>query len=236
MQKLRIVVSLPNDNAYQHEQGVVATATGKRLGIDLEVIRARDDSITQSQQLLEIIQSRPEARPDAFLVEPVTAPGLSRVAEAAGIAWAISNSGVDYVQRLRKNPKIPAFTVTQGQYEIGRLQCSLPQCCLGAARSCSLRGQAQVSLRSSGTQGMDTAKPGNVQLTTLRSKWNGGSAYQRVAAWLKLATSRAEKFNLVVGQTHELALVRSRKSSPKFRRSGTIEKVDGTALPRYRRR
>jgi hypothetical protein len=37
MQKLRIVVSLPNDNAYQHEQGVVATATGKRLGLDLEV-------------------------------------------------------------------------------------------------------------------------------------------------------------------------------------------------------
>jgi ribose transport system substrate-binding protein len=210
MQKLRIVVSLPNDNAYQHEQRIVATATGKRLGLDLEVIHARDDSITQSQQLLEIIQSRSEARPNAFLVEPVTATGLPRVAEAAvaeGIAWVISNSDVDYVQRLRKNPKIPVFTVTQGQYEIGRLQGKQLAAMLPRGGSVLfIAGPSTSSVAVQRYQGMDTAKPENVQLTTLRSKWSEDSAYQSVAAWLKLATSRAEKFNLVVGQTHELAL------------------------------
>jgi hypothetical protein len=55
--KLRIVVSLPNDNAYQHEQGVVAKSTGESLGLVLQVMNARDDAITQSRQLLEIIQS-----------------------------------------------------------------------------------------------------------------------------------------------------------------------------------
>lgn len=210
MQKLRIVVSLPNDNAYQHEQGVVATATGKRLGLDLQVIHARDDSITQSQQLLEIIQSSSEARPNAFLVEPVTATGLPRVAEAAvaeGIGWVISNSDVDYVQRLRKSPKVPVFTVTQGQFEIGRLQgkqlgAILPQ----GGSVLFIAGPSTSSVAVQRYQGMESARPENVQLTTLRSKWSEDSAYQSVAAWLKLATSRAEKFNLVAGQTHELAL------------------------------
>jgi len=34
MERLQIVVSLPNDNAYQHEQGIVAKATAESLGLD----------------------------------------------------------------------------------------------------------------------------------------------------------------------------------------------------------
>jgi multisubunit Na+/H+ antiporter MnhC subunit len=55
-------------------------------------------------------------------------------------------------------------------------------------------------------EGMDIAKPRNVQTTTLRSKWSEDSAFQSTGAWLRLATSRAEKFGLVAGQTHELAV------------------------------
>jgi len=209
MKKLRIVVSLPNDNAYQHEQGVIAKATGERLGHEVQVIRADDDSITQSQQLLKIIQSPAEARPNALIVEPVTATGLRRVAEAAvaeGIAWVISNSDVDYVQQLRKSPQVPVFTVTQGQHEIGRLQgkqlaALLPQ---GGAVLC-VEGPSMSSVAVQRHDGMDIAKPRNVQTTILRSKWSEDSAFQSAGAWLRLATSRAEKFSLVAGQTHELA-------------------------------
>jgi len=210
MKRLRIVVSLPNDNAYQHEQGVVAKSTGERLGLDLQVIHAADDSITQSQQLLEIIQSRPEARPSACLVEPVSATGLRRVAEvaiAAGIAWVISNSDVDYVKQLRKSPRVPVFTVTQGQSEIGRLQgkqlaALLPQ----GGSVLHIEGPSMSSVAAQRREGMENSRPRNVQITTLRSKWSEESAYQSAAAWLRLATSRAEKIDLVAGQTHELAL------------------------------
>jgi ABC-type sugar transport system substrate-binding protein len=210
MNKQRIVVALPNDNAYQHEQGVVAKSTGEQLGLDLQVIRANDDSITQSQQLLEIIQSRSGHRPSAFLVEPVTATGLPRVAEAAvaqGIAWVISNSVVDYVKQLRKGTRVPVFIVTQGQYEIGRLQgkqlaALLPQ----GGSVLSIEGPRMSSVAVQRREGMESAKPQNIQLTTLRSKWSEASALQSVSAWLQLATSRAEKFDLVAGQTHELAL------------------------------
>jgi ABC-type sugar transport system substrate-binding protein len=216
VKKLRIVVSLPNDNAYQHEQGLVAKAAAESLGLDLQVLRAQDDSITQSQQLLEIIQSRSATRPDAFVVEPVTAAGLPRVAEAAsaeGIAWVISNSDVDYVKRLRKSPKVPVFTVTQGQYEIGRLQgqqlaALLPQ----GGSVLSIEGPSASSVAIQRRQGVEDAKPRNVQVTAVRSKWSEEGAFQNAGAWLRLATSRAEKFALVAGQTHELA-VGARKAS-----------------------
>jgi ABC-type sugar transport system substrate-binding protein len=188
----------------------VAKSTGERLGLEVQVIRADDDSITQSQQLLKIIQSPAEARPDALIVEPVTATGLRRVAEVAvgqGIAWVISNSDVDYVQQLRKSPRVPVFTVTQGQHEIGRLQgkqlaALLPH---GGAVLC-VEGPSMSSVAVQRHEGMDIAKPRNVQTTTLRSKWSEDSAFQSTGAWLRLATSRAEKFGLVAGQTHELAV------------------------------
>jgi ABC-type sugar transport system substrate-binding protein len=210
MKRLRVVVSLPNDNAYQHEQGAVAKSTGKQLGLDLQVLHAKDDSITQSQQLLEIIQSAAERRPDAFLVEPVTGAGLPRVAEEAiadGIAWVISNSDVNYIKHLRKSAKVPVFIVTQGQYEIGQLQgkqlgALLPQ---GGSVLC-IEGPSMSSVAAQRREGMESAKPRNVQITTLRSKWSEEGACQSVGAWLQLATSRPEKFNLVAGQTHELAL------------------------------
>ncbi len=124
MKRLRIVVSLPNDNAYQREQRAAAKSTAQRLGLDLQVIQAGDDSTTQREQLLKIVESSAEAWPNAFLVEPLSASGLRHVAEAAvakGIAWVMSNSEVDYIRQLRKSPRVPVFPVTQGKRQIGQL-------------------------------------------------------------------------------------------------------------------
>jgi ABC-type sugar transport system substrate-binding protein len=97
--------------------------------------------------------------------------------------------------------------VTQGQYEIGRLQgrqlaALLPQ----GGSVLSIEGPTASSVAILRRQGLENTKPPNVQLTTLRSKWSEEGASQSAAAWLRLATSRAEKFALVAGQTHELAL------------------------------
>ena len=210
MARMRIVVSLPNDNAYQHEQGTAAKLTAERLGLDLQLLHANNDSIVQSQQLLEIIQSRSEPRPSAIVVEPVTAMGLRRVAEVAvaqGIAWVVSNSDVDYVKDLRKDPRVPVFMVSQGQREIGQLQgqqlaALLPQ----GGSVLFIQGPSASSVATQRREGMEATKPGNIQITSFRSKWSEESACESTGAWLRLATSRAEKFHLVAGQTHELAL------------------------------
>ena len=41
MNRLRIVVSLPNDNAYQHEQAVVAKSTADGLGLDPSMVEVK---------------------------------------------------------------------------------------------------------------------------------------------------------------------------------------------------
>jgi ribose transport system substrate-binding protein len=119
----------------------------------------------------------------------------------------ISNSDVDYVKQLRKSARVPVFIVTQGQYEIGRLQgqqfaALLPQ----GGSVLYIEGPSMSSVAVKRHEGMESAKPRNVQLATLRSKWSEEIAYQSAGAWLRLATSRAEKFDLLAGQTHELAL------------------------------
>jgi ribose transport system substrate-binding protein len=210
MKKLRIVVSLPNDNRYQHEQAVAAKLTGERLHVDAQVVHANDDPITQSQQLLEMIQSRPESRPDAVIVEPVTGTGLRRVAQTAvtsGIAWVISNCDVDYADELRKSSRVPVFAVSQGQTEVGRIQgrqiaVLLPQ----GGSVLYLQGPSASSVSRQRSDGMESTKPANVQIRNLRSHWNEESAYQAVNSWLRLATAHAENFDLIAGQTHELAI------------------------------
>lgn len=210
MKRLRIVVSLPNENAYEHEQRAAAKSAAQRLGLDLQVIHAGDDSTTQGQQLLKILESSVGALPNAFIVEPLSATGLRRVAEAAvakGIAWVMSNSEVDYIKQLRKNPSVPVFTVTQGQREIGQLQgkqlaALLPQ----GGSILYVEGPSMSSVAVQRREGMESTKPRNIRVTSIRSNWNEESAFQSAATRLQLAVSRGENFDLVAAQSHELAL------------------------------
>ena len=166
--KSRVVVSLPNENAYQSAQAFVAKSVAEKLGFDLEVIHAGDDAINQSEQLLNVVHSRSEPRPTAFLVEPVTGAGLHRVAQAAvgdGIAWVISNCDVDYIQQLRKYAEVPVFAVTQGQTEIGRIQGQQLAALLPDGGSVLyIQGPTLSSVSNQRRQGMEVAKPEHVRL------------------------------------------------------------------------
>ena len=210
MNKPRVVVSLPNANAYLHAQAILAKSVGEKLGFEMEVIHAGDDSITQSQQLLSIIHSPGGVRPSAFIVEPLTGAGLRRVAQAAvaqGIAWVISNCDVDYIQELRQTPEPPVFAVTQGQTEIGHIQGrQIAALAPPDASILYIHGPGMSPVAKYRRQGMEATKPARARVTTIRCQWNEEDACRAVGAWLRLATSRAEKFDLVAGQTHELAL------------------------------
>jgi ribose transport system substrate-binding protein len=189
---------------------VVAKLTGERMGLDLQVLQADDDSITQGQQLLKIIQSPAESWPSAFIVEPASATGMRRVAEmavTAGIAWVVSNSDVDYIEPLRKKPQVPVFIVTQGQREIGQLQGKQIAALLPRGGSVLyIEGPSMSSVAVQRREGMDSTKPPNVKITTIRSIWSEEGAYQSTATWLRMVPASAGKFDLVAGQTHELAL------------------------------
>ena len=126
MKKLKFVVSLTtDDNDYQMEQAVEASKVAAKLGVEIQIMYAENDAIVQSQQLLKIIQSNTEPHPDGIIFEPVggtAMPQVARAAAAAGIGWVVLNREVDYLVDLRRNFKVPLFSLTSDHEEIGRIQ------------------------------------------------------------------------------------------------------------------
>ncbi len=201
MGKLRFLVSLPNQNHYQQAQARAVKLRSLDLGADVEILDADNDAVNQSQQLLGALQSRTAPRPDAILVEPLTSTGLAKVAEAAvaaGVSWILLNSQMDYVERLRDKGKAFVFAVTRDHVEIGRIQ--------GRQFAALLpRGGAVLYIQGPNTstaavqraQGMESTKPANIMVRTLRSQWTEGSARETVTPWLRLSTSRPGSVDLV---------------------------------------
>jgi len=209
MKKLSFVVSLPNENDYQREQAKAAAETAARLAADIRVLHADNDAVIQSQQLLEVVQSK-GARPDAILFEPLTATALARVGEAAvaaDIAWVVLNCDVDYLPALRSRSKVPVFSVTRDHTDIGRIQgkqfaALLPD----GGTVLYIQGPATSSAAVQRTNGMESTKPGNIKLKTLRSPWTEQGAHEATTSWLRLSTSRANTIDLIGCQYDGIAI------------------------------
>src|SRR5690242_6114099 len=213
MKKLSIVISLPGENNYLREQEAAAKTTAQRLGLDLRIINAKSDTVTQSQQLLEIVQAT-SARPDAIVVEPVNNQGLPRVAEAAvaaGIGWVISNALVDYLEPLRKNAKAPVFGVSQDHPEVGRMQGRQIRAILPAGGGILyLRGPATNFLATQRSDALEGELGVNIQFKGLKIQWTEESAYNSVTSWLRLSTVRAGDTQLIAAQNTDFILAARR--------------------------
>jgi len=211
MKKLRFLVSLTtNDNDYQIEQAQSAEDAGRKFGVELQVIYADNDAITQSTQLLKAIQAEQSHRPDAIIFEPVggtALPQVARAAASAGIGWAILNRDANYVVELRKSSSAPVFVLTSDHLEIGRIQgrqiaALAPH---GGAVLC-IQGPAENPAAKDRTTGMQETKPPNVHPTLLRAQWTEESAQKAVRSWLKLTTSRKAALDLIAAQDDSMAL------------------------------
>ena len=205
MKKWKCVLSLPGDNMYLREQTLVAKATADRLAVELQVVNAEMDPVLQSQQLLKFVQSQAESRPDGILVEPVSATGLPRVAEAAvaaGIGWVISNAQVDYLAALRASAKVPVFLVSQDHVEVGRIQgrqigAMLPE----GGSILYLRGPAMSSIACRRFEGLENSKPRNVEVKSIKVQGStADAAYNAVSSWLSLSTGKPEGTHLIFSQ------------------------------------
>src|SRR5262245_50182124 len=201
MKQLSVVVSLPGTNNYLEEQATAAEATATRLGMNVQIINARSNPVTQSQQLLEIVQSPTTARPDAIIVEPANETGLPRVAEAAvaaGVGWVISNARVDYMAQLRRDAKVPVFSISQDHREIGcmqgrQLRALLPE----GGTVLYLRGPGTNYLAAQRAEGLERAVPRNVHVRALRIRWTEQNCFQSLTSWLRPGTARAKDIRFI---------------------------------------
>jgi ribose transport system substrate-binding protein len=197
------------ENAYQQDQAAAAGEAARRLGAQVQILYADNDAITQSQQLLNVIQSSSaDSRPDAIICHPVGTPlkQVAREAMARGIGWALLNREDDYLTELRSTDK-PAFCVIVDQQEVGRIQglqfsAFLP----GGGLVLYILGPSMNPAFEQRAAGMESTKPSNIQVTTLRGNLTEQSGHDAVTAWLQLKTSRATPVSLVAGQNDNMAI------------------------------
>ena len=210
MKKLSFLVSLTNDeNDYQQEQAAAAERAARRLGVDVKIIHANNDAVSQSQQLLEFVQGSATSRPDAIVFEPAggTAfPQIARAAAAAGIGWVVLNHEVDYLQELRQAYQVPMFSISSDHKEVGKIQgkqfaALLPQ----GGSVLYIEGPANSSAAKDRTIGMNSTKPVHIQVKTLRANWTEESARKTVSSWLRLSTSLGAHIDLVGAQDDSMA-------------------------------
>jgi ABC-type sugar transport system substrate-binding protein len=68
MKKLRFLISLTtDDNDYQIEQAQSAEQAARNFGVEVQILYASNDAITQSTQLLKAVQAAENMRPDAII-------------------------------------------------------------------------------------------------------------------------------------------------------------------------
>ena len=211
MKKLKFVVSLTtDDNDYQMEQAVEASKVAAKLGVEIQIMYAENDAIVQSQQLLKIIQSNTEPHPDGIIFEPVggtAMPQVARAAAAAGIGWVVLNREVDYLVDLRRNFKVPLFSLTSDHEEIGRIQGRKIAALLPQGGSVLLiQGPAESLAARQRATGMQETKPASVQVKSMKANWTEASAYKAVSSWLKLSTSQPYTMNAIVAQDDSMSL------------------------------
>ncbi len=210
MKKLSFVISLTNDdNDYQQQQAAAAEKAARRLGVEIKIVHANNDAVTQSQQLLQFIQCPVAERPDAMIFEPAggTAfPQVARAATSANIGWVVLNHDADYIAQMRQGCTVPVFSISSDHVEVGRIQgkqfgALLPQ----GGSMLYVEGPANSSAARERTKGMNLTRPSNIVVKSMRANWTEDSAYRAVSSWLRLRTSQESHIDLVGAQDDSMA-------------------------------
>jgi ABC-type sugar transport system substrate-binding protein len=209
--KLKVVLSLiTRDNDYQREQAKSAELVAHQLNVDLEVVYANNDSVTQSSQLLDLMHKY-KSELKGILVEPAGGTAFPQVGAAAlraGVAWVVLNRDAGSIAELRQSPSIPVFVVGTDHKQVGRIQAQqlaaiLPQ----GGTVLYVQGPASSLAAQHRLIGIEAAKSFNITLKTLKSaNWTEEAGYHAVSSWLRLSTSKQQPICAVAAQNDFIAL------------------------------
>ena len=210
MNKLNFLVSLmTDDNDYQQEQAHDAEQAARRYGVDINIIYAQNDAITQSQQVLKVIQSQ-GPRPHTIIIEPLGSgalPQAARAAGAAGIGWVVLNRDVDYIGELRKSFKVPFFSITADHEEVGRIQGRQLSALLPNGGSVlQIQGPSESLAAKQRLAGMYETKAANIDIKSMKAQWTEESSYKVVSSWLRLSTSQKAQMHAIAAQDDSMAI------------------------------
>lgn len=212
---LKIAVSLHvASSVYQQAEARAAQIAAQKFGFRANVIYADGDAVTQSEQLLKLIYSSGEARPDVILLEPI-GTGMVHVAREAarvGVGWIVLNREVAYVAELRSSSRAPMFAVTTDHVETGRIQGRQLNALLPRGGTVVyLQGPAGHPVVQARTEGMMATKDPKIHVRNLQGRWEESAASAAMASWLRLPTS-GELRPLVVAAQNDFMAMGARKA------------------------
>ena len=207
MSKLSVLLSLvTTDNDYQRDQASAAQAAADQAGIDLRVIYAGGDAITQTKQLLAAVQAPVGERPDAIVVEPAgtSMPHVARAAVQQGIGWIVVNRSADYVAELRAARSVVVAGIEVDNLEVGRLQgrqfaALLP----GGGTVLYLEGPS-IDVSKQRHAGTLETLPHNIELQSARGRWTAESGAQ--ALQIRLGLRGMKLPDLIGSQNDDMAI------------------------------
>lgn len=209
----RVVASFLTDRQdFQLMQAADARDTAQRLGVDLEVLFAENNSIVQVQQLFKHIHAPEDRRPAAIIAETVAGDGLERVARnaaRAGIGWVLLNGNVGYLDALRVEfPALPISVFTADQTEIGQIQGRQFRALLPKGGSLIyIQGPPDTHAAIGRLQGMQDALAGAaIETRVLQGDWTEAGGERAMTAWLRLRTSESFQPDVVGAQNDAMAV------------------------------
>jgi ribose transport system substrate-binding protein len=209
MKKLNLVLLVVENNDFQAEQTISAKEAAQECDADLQVIHTEHDAVMQSQEVLKLLYSPAEARPNGILFEPVGTPLAqpARIAASSGVGWVVLNREVDYLSELRQQYSSPLFSVTTNHDEVGRMQGEqIAQLLPHGGAVLYIQGPSDNKAAVRRAAAMQMAKPANVEVRVLKGVWTEESAYHAVSSWLKLNIAKDIAFGLVAAQNDVMAL------------------------------
>ena len=209
IKKLSFVLLAVENNDYQAAQVALAQKAAGRLGVDLQVIHIQHDAIAQSQLVHQLLQRPPDKRPSGILFEPVGTPlaQAAKSAAASGVAWVVLNRELDYAAELRRQFPTPLFSASTSHLEVGKIQGQqIARLLPGAGTVLYIQGPADNAASAQRVAGMESTKPGNTQVRTLKGLWTEQSAYLATSSWLKLGLAKGQMIGIVAAQNDAMAL------------------------------
>jgi ribose transport system substrate-binding protein len=207
MKKLSVLLSLvTDDNDYQREQASAAQAAASQFGVELRVVYAGGDGITQSKQLLAVLQAPPADRPTAIVVEPAgtTMPQVAKAVVQHGVGWIVVNRAADYLSGLRAHGSVPVGGVELDNVEVGRLQGQQFAALLPAGGTVLYLEGPSIDVSKQRHAGTLQTLPSNIELQAARGRWTEASGAQALQIRLGLRGTKVP--DLVGSQNDDMAI------------------------------
>jgi ABC-type sugar transport system substrate-binding protein len=208
----RIGLFLMNSGDYQELLRDECVDAARRHGFSVRVFWADNDSRKQVEQIQACLKEPEGQRPTVVMTNPINETALLSTAYAAarlGIGWVLIQRWSDYLLDLRQEyGRLPIFSVTADQHEVGRIQGRQYRTLLPhGGELVYIRGPlgtSSAARRFAGVQ--DVLQNSSIEVFTVNSDWTIEGGAQAMKEWTRIFERRQIPKFIVGAQNDAMAM------------------------------